>query len=80
MQTRAMQTLATVMQRHDEHDTICIVCHGGTIRSIVCAVLNLDIDNYTQMWIDNCALTTVIHQHGKLRLGNLNDNAHAEIH
>jgi broad specificity phosphatase PhoE len=80
MQTRAMQALATVMQRHDEHDTICVVCHGGTIRAIVCAVLNLDIDNYTQMWIDNCALTTIIQQHGKLRLGNLNDNAHTEIH
>jgi len=80
MQTRAMQALATIIQRHDEHDTICVVCHGGTIRAIVCAVLDLDIDNYTQMWIDNCALTTLIHQHGKLRLGNLNDNAHAEIH
>lgn len=80
MQTRAMQALATIAQRHDEHDTICIVCHGGTIRSIVCAVLNLDIDNYTQMWIDNCALTTLIQQHGKLRLGNLNDNAHAAAH
>ncbi len=80
MQTRAMQALATIMQRHDEHDTICVVCHGGTIRAIVCAVLDLDIDNYTQMWIDNCALTTLIQQHGKLRLGNLNDNAHAETH
>ena len=80
MQTRAMHALTTVIQRHDEHDTICIVCHGGTIRAIVCAVLDLDIDNYTQMWIDNCALTTLIQQHGKLRLGNLNDNAHAETH
>jgi hypothetical protein len=25
-------------------------------------------------------LTTIIQQHGKLRLGNLNDNAHTEIH
>jgi len=80
MQTRAMHALTTVIQRHDEHDTICVVCLGGTIRAIVCAVLDLDIDNYTQMWIDNCALTTLIQQHGKLRLGNLNDNAHAETH
>lgn len=80
MQTRAMHALTTVMQRHNEHDTICIVCHGGTIRSIVCAVLNLDIDYYTQMWIDNCAITTIIQQHGKIRLGNLNDNAHADAH
>jgi broad specificity phosphatase PhoE len=80
MQIRAMHALTTVIQRHDEHDTICVVCHGGTIRAIVCAVLDLDIDNYTQMWIDNCALTTLIQQHGKLRLGNLNDNAHAETH
>ncbi|MCX6015951.1 MAG: histidine phosphatase family protein [Chloroflexales bacterium] len=80
MQTRAMQTLAAIMQRHDEHDTICVVCHGGTIRAIVCAVLNLDIDNYTQMWIDNCAITTIIQHQGKLRLGNLNDNAHAMQH
>lgn len=80
MQIRAMQALDTVMHRHDSHDSICVVCHGGTIRAIVCAVLNLDIDNYTQMWIDNCAITTVIQQHGKLRLGNLNDNAHAETY
>lgn len=78
MQLRAMEALMHVIASHDDHETICIVCHGGTIRALVCAFLHIDIDYYPQMWIENCAITTVTYHNQVFRLGTLNDNAHAE--
>ena len=78
MQIRALNALMHVIASHGEHETLCIVCHGGTIRALVCAFLHIDIDYYPQMWIDNCAITTVTYQNNIFRLGTLNDNAHAE--
>ncbi|MCE2851342.1 MAG: histidine phosphatase family protein [Roseiflexaceae bacterium] len=78
MQLRAMSALMEVIDQHPPEATIGIVCHGGTIRALVCAFLHIDIDYYPQMWIDNCAITTAFYQQSVFRLGTLNDNAHAE--
>ena len=78
MQLRAMDALMHVIASHTDQGTICIVCHGGTIRALVCAFLHIDIDYYPQMWIENCAITTVTYHNQVFRLGTLNDNAHAE--
>lgn len=78
MQLRAMDALTRVVAQHQPDDVLCIVCHGGTIRAIVCAILHLDIDYYPRMWIDNCAISTVFYENNTYRLGSLNDNAHAE--
>lgn len=78
MQMRAMNALMHVITAHPTAQTLCIVCHGGTIRALVCAFLHLDIDYYPRMWIENCAITTVFYEQNTFRLGTLNDNAHAE--
>lgn len=78
MQVRAMQALMQVIDMHQPTERLCIVCHGGTIRALVCAFLHLDIDYYPRMWIDNCAITTVFYEQHAFRIGTLNDNAHAD--
>ena len=78
MQLRAMEALMDVIDQHPTDAHICIVCHGGTIRALVCAFLHLDIDYYPRMWIDNCAITRVTYQNTIFRIGSINDNAHAE--
>lgn len=78
MQLRAMDALMQVIAQHPADSSICIVCHGGTIRALICAFLHIDINYYPHMWIDNCAITSVHYQNGVFRIGTINDNAHAE--
>ncbi|MFM7677336.1 MAG: histidine phosphatase family protein, partial [Roseiflexaceae bacterium] len=52
MQLRAIEALMHVIAQHHADARICVVCHGGTIRALVCAFLHIDIDYYPRMWID----------------------------
>jgi len=77
LQHRAMQAVNRYVTLHQKDDIICIVCHGGTIAAIVCAVLGLDINLHERIHIDNCAITTIEVTHDVMRLVCLNDNTHA---
>jgi broad specificity phosphatase PhoE len=72
-----MQAINRYVALHQEHDIICVVCHGGTIAAIVCTILGLDINLHERIRIDNCAITTITVKNGVMQLSCLNDNTHA---
>ena len=76
LQQRAYASLNAIIAAHQNGETICVVCHGGTINAIVCAVLELDIAHHRKLWIDNCSLTTVRISADQRHLIGLNDHAH----
>jgi len=79
LQTRAMRALHEIIAQHQPGDCIAIASHGGTIRSIVCAIIGLDINHYNKLWVMNCAITTLTVTDGAIRLASFNDVAHIEL-
>ncbi|RLT23198.1 MAG: histidine phosphatase family protein [Chloroflexi bacterium] len=77
LQQRVMTAVNRYVTLHQKDDIICIVCHGGTIAAIVCAVLGLNINLHERIRIDNCAITTIEVTHDAMHLVCLNDNTHA---
>lgn len=78
MQERAVAALQDIIARHAPGQSLVVCTHGGTIRALICWLLDLDVNHYNKMWIDNCALTTVRVADGHIRLLTVNDTAHAE--
>ncbi len=76
LQHRAYTSLRAIMSNHQPTDTLCIVCHGGTINALICAVLELDIKHHRKLWVDNCSLTTVRITDTQTHLIGLNDHTH----
>lgn len=76
LQARAYAELTRIQTAHAPGAHICVVCHGGTINALICAVLGLDIVNHTRLWVDNCSLTTIRLVGSQFHLVRLNDNAH----
>lgn len=75
---RAYKVILELVQKHDP-GTIIVVTHGGTIRTIVCALLGLDLNNAFRIRQDNGALNIIefYEDYGILCL--LNDITHIAI-
>jgi broad specificity phosphatase PhoE len=80
VQRRAWSALNTCIANHQHDDTVCIVCHAGTISVIVCAVLQLNINHHPRLRLDNCAITRLVANSDGIALATLNDNTHAIQH
>lgn len=78
LQLRAYAAFEEIVARHDDGDTLCIVCHGGTINALVCGILGLDIREHQKLWVENCSLTTFRRRDGILRMIGFNDVTHLE--
>ena len=78
LQARAVAAIQDIIAHHTLGQTIVVCTHGGTIRAIACWLLELNVNHYNKMWIDNCALTSLRVADNHIRLVSLNDNAHAE--
>ncbi|KAB2954195.1 alpha-ribazole phosphatase [Heliorestis acidaminivorans] len=75
LQKRAYKALLEVVKKH-QGENIAIVAHGGTIRSLLCAILDLDLDRAWQFKQDNTALN-IISFHGESAIiETVNDCTH----
>lgn len=79
VQQRAWQALQRCITQHQPNDTVCIVCHAGTISAIVCAILQVDINHHPRIRIDNCAVSTLRITDDEIQLTTLNDNTHTSL-
>lgn len=79
LQQRAVAAVQRIIAAHDPDAHLVVCSHGGTIRSIVCWLLDLDVNHYNKMWIDNCAITRLRVADGHIRLLTLNDTAHHDV-
>ena len=78
LQTRALVALKHIQATHQPGEVIVAVSHGGTIRTLVCHVIGLDLSSFGRMWLDNGSLTELRLGRNGWRLMRLNDNAHVE--
>ena len=74
---RANSAILSLIKKHDQA-TIAVVTHGGTIRSIICALLGVDLNNLFRIRQDNGALNIIDYYDGYGILGLLNDTHHFE--
>ena len=77
LKERAYQTVLRLVTRHPE-ETIALVTHGGTIRTIICAVLGLDLDKVWCIQQDNTAVNIINFYDTKTVITLLNDTNHLQ--
>jgi len=74
---RANSTVTDLAKSHDP-GTVAVVTHGGAIRSIICALLGIDLNNVFRIRQDNAALNIIDFYDGYGILNLLNDTHHLE--
>lgn len=78
LQKRSLRALEAIGAAHKSDETIIAVSHGGTIRALLCHVINLDLAHFGRMWLDNGSITELRTYSSGWRLIRLNDAAHLE--
>jgi broad specificity phosphatase PhoE len=78
LQQRALVALQHIRNTHSADETVLAVSHGGTIRTLLCHVIGLELINFGRMWLDNGSLTELRCDTKGWRLIRLNDAAHLE--
>ena len=60
------------------HQRIAIVCHGGTIRSIICGILHVPQCKrfYLGAPLENCSISIITHRENDFFLHTFNDSNH----
>ena len=63
--------------KYDDAQTVLVVAHGGSIRTLVCRLLDIDINNHwAQIRIDNASLTVLETGKNGTVISLLNDVSH----
>lgn len=76
---RAFPALLEVIEKHDG-ETIAIVSHGVTIRCLMSAILNEDLNNVERLPIHgNTAVSHIFYDNGKFTVDYDNDQSHLQL-
>ncbi|NPV28300.1 MAG: alpha-ribazole phosphatase [Firmicutes bacterium] len=75
LKERAYRTVLELVKKHDPGAFI-IVTHGGTIRAIICALLDIDLNHAFRIRQDNGALNIIEYHQNRGILCLLNDTHH----
>jgi alpha-ribazole phosphatase len=76
VQQRAMQAVEKLVKKHPE-ETIIVVSHGATIRTILCAALNIPLTSVWRIRQDNTAVNIIeYHQDNWASVVLMNDIHH----
>jgi len=72
---RATAAIAQLVEKHPDQ-TIVVVSHGGTIRTLLCAALNTHLNHLWNIKQDNTAVNIVEYYDGKAMVSLVNDVHH----
>jgi len=72
---RAYNAVLKLLKENDP-GTIIVVAHGGTIRAIICGLLDIDLNHAFRIEQDNTALNIIQYDQGFISLSLLNDTNH----
>ncbi|MBP2649313.1 MAG: alpha-ribazole phosphatase [Firmicutes bacterium] len=75
LQTRAVRAIERLVNRH-QGQTIAIVSHGGTIRTIIAAAMGLNLKRLWNIRQDNTAVNIIEYYPGMAVVGLVNDIHH----
>ena len=73
---RVDQFTATCLRKHTDEETILIVAHGGSLRTLICRLLGLGLEHWWQIGIDSASLTIMETYPLGMTLSVLNDTCH----
>jgi alpha-ribazole phosphatase len=75
LKERAYNAVLKLLKENDP-GTIIVVAHGGTIRAIICGLLDIDLNHAFRIQQDNTALNIIQYNQGFIVLSLLNDTNH----
>lgn len=75
LKERAAGAVAQLADKH-RGDTVVVVSHGGTIRTIVCAALNIHLNHVWDIRQDNTAVSIIEYHKTRTIVTLLNDTHH----
>jgi broad specificity phosphatase PhoE len=73
---RVDQFISARLEKHTDKETILIVAHGGSLRTLVCRLLGLGLEHWWQIGIDSASLTIMQTYPRGMMLSLLNDTCH----
>lgn len=73
VQKRAWQAFQQLVEKQGEDTSILVVSHGGAIRMVLCALLEIPIDNMWKITLDNVSVTKIYKDKNRLGLVYLNN-------
>ena len=73
VQERAWACFQQVIKEQEEDTNIFIVSHGGTIRTILCAIMNLDLNEMWKISVDNAGVSCILQVENRCWIKNIND-------
>lgn len=77
VQERSMLLLRELHKKH-KNDNIILVSHGVTIKVLILSILDIDIENYRKITVDNCSLTMIKYIEDKSKIICLNERVKME--
>ena len=79
LQTRAWASISDIINMN-KNKTVVVVSHGGTISTIICQILNINLKNLWQIKLNNSAVSIVdFYDQNKGVITLLNDTYHLQI-
>lgn len=73
VQERAWESFQKIVAEHDDNSNVFIVSHGGTVRTILCAIMNLDLNEMWKISVDNAAISCILQLENRSWIKNIND-------
>lgn len=77
LKVRATKAIEELVARHKD-ETIAVVSHGGTIRTILCAALNIHLNYVWNIRQDNTAVNIIDYFDHRILVGLVNDTHHLD--
>lgn len=74
---RAMLALNKLVAQHPDQ-TIVVVSHGGTIRTVLCAILDINLNNLWKIKQDNTAINMLEYYEDQIFVSLVNDVHHLD--
>ena len=74
---RVYESLLSIMDKH-KGENICVVTHGGVVKSFVSSILELSKDARKKFFVQNCSITTIAKEGKRIILETLNDYSHTK--
>lgn len=75
LKERAYEAVKDIVAAHSGQ-TVVIVAHGGTIGTIICALLDIHLNHVWSIRQDNTAVNIIDYYHGRPMIGLLNCTRH----
>ncbi len=75
LKERAAGAIEQLVAKHQD-ETIAVVSHGGTIRTILCAALNIHLNHVWSIKQDNTAINIIEYYKERTIVGLMNDTCH----